>query len=493
MLNKSKNNIPVNLKEVIFITFVIYLMFATHFTSNLFYREYRSDMFDSLAKSFLQGEATVDPAAITDEAFVVNNKVYTNFGPFPALIRIIPNLLFPTLYGKWVGTSIFLAGILCVLGFLKLLFLCCKLNKETKREDKDNLFFLSFISFAFGTPVLFLISCSYMYHEARLWGLGWSIWAIYFFLKTFFVKYKLNKTILYFSFCASCAFLARETYGLCFIPLLGLLYFFYLKAKIKPSGLNKVKKYSLVSFKFLCLISPMIFSLAFHCWYNYARFNSIFTFVDHHYYMPYKYRPHVRSIDLATGSALDFRRLPYSTYKYLMFDKDCFSKEFPFVRFVKASKSNPNMMKLYKKYYHYTESIVPITMISIWIFFGSIIGLWNLFMYEKKYLLKIVPIVFLFPIITSFSHVNLTHRYSADMIPFLVFTYFFFPLYVFKLNLRDSELKKSFSIFKILCLFSIITTVLSTLSWNAYNNFGAPQEYVNQLHHFFKLANEFLY
>jgi hypothetical protein len=67
----------------------------------IFVKEVLGGAYDSQAEHFLHGDVDVDVGAIGHEAMIVNGKVRTYFGPFPAFLRIPLNFVYPAGHGKW--------------------------------------------------------------------------------------------------------------------------------------------------------------------------------------------------------------------------------------------------------------------------------------------------------------------------------------------------------------------------------------------------------
>src|ERR1051325_9640425 len=99
---------------------VVLWLFTTTGGRQVFVKEVLGDAYDSQAEHFLRGDVDVDVDAIGHEAMIVNGKVRMYFGPFPALLRIPLNFVYPPGHGKWSRISGFCAGIiaLCALAAL---------------------------------------------------------------------------------------------------------------------------------------------------------------------------------------------------------------------------------------------------------------------------------------------------------------------------------------------------------------------------------------
>src|SRR5262249_29664203 len=92
-------------------------LFTTTGGRQIFVKEVLGDAYDSQAEHFLRGDVDVDVDAIRHEAMIVNGKVRMYFGPFPALLRIPLNLVYPAGHGKWSRVSGFCAGVVGLFAF----------------------------------------------------------------------------------------------------------------------------------------------------------------------------------------------------------------------------------------------------------------------------------------------------------------------------------------------------------------------------------------
>jgi hypothetical protein len=97
-------------------------VFTTTGGRQIFVKEVLGGAYDSQAEHFLRGDVDVDEAAIGREAMIVNGKVRMYFGPFPALLRIPLNFIYPEGdMGKWSRISGFCAGVIALFAFAGLL------------------------------------------------------------------------------------------------------------------------------------------------------------------------------------------------------------------------------------------------------------------------------------------------------------------------------------------------------------------------------------
>src|SRR6266568_5457014 len=92
-------------------------LFTTTGGRQIFVKEVLGGAYDSQAEHFLRGDVDVDVEAIGHEAMIVNDHVRMYFGPFPALLRIPLNLVYPAGHGKWSRISGFCAGSISLFAF----------------------------------------------------------------------------------------------------------------------------------------------------------------------------------------------------------------------------------------------------------------------------------------------------------------------------------------------------------------------------------------
>ena len=84
-----------NLLPVTLVLTVVLWLFTMTGGRDIFVKEVLGGAYDSQAEHFLRGDVGVDSAAIGHETMNVNGKVRMYFGPFPALLRIPLNFIYP--------------------------------------------------------------------------------------------------------------------------------------------------------------------------------------------------------------------------------------------------------------------------------------------------------------------------------------------------------------------------------------------------------------
>ena len=161
--NQAPNLLPITLV----VTVVLWLFTMTG-GRDIFVKEVLGGAYDSQAEHFLRGDVDIDVDAIRHEATIVNDHVRMYFGPFPALLRIPLNFLYPAGHGKWSRISGFCAGAISLFAFAGLVRMALSSSPLPSRA-RNWLGNACLIVFAFGSPLLLLLGNLSIYDEAIIW------------------------------------------------------------------------------------------------------------------------------------------------------------------------------------------------------------------------------------------------------------------------------------------------------------------------------------
>jgi hypothetical protein len=147
---------------------VYYAFVLTDGTFNFFALESKGHVFDNMAVRLLQGDFTVDPAIIVNEAMIKDGKTYTYFGIFPALLRmpLLPLLDLENIYVSRL--SVFLALAISVIFQVKTWLHVNSSIPTTPFSHQAVLIVL--VSLFWSSPYVFLMSNASVYHEPILWA-----------------------------------------------------------------------------------------------------------------------------------------------------------------------------------------------------------------------------------------------------------------------------------------------------------------------------------
>ena len=377
---------------------VVLWVAATSGGSHLFVKEVLGDVFDSQAEHFLHGDAGIDLDAIRPEAMIVNGKIRTYFGPFPAFVRMPLNFVYGRARGLWSRFSGFCAGVVALFAFAGLV------------EDNLRLYTLStsarnclgnaaLVGFVFATPLLFLIGSLSVFNEADIWALAWSVSAIFFAVR---VQHsdgrRLTISLFGFGFSAAAALLSRVTFG---IPL--LLIAPVVAFHVRRAGWTRLA----------ALGAPLLGGLGFHLLLSYARFGN-FAGINYESYINGVHVEFVRRHGM-----FDLARVPYSFSEYFSLRPPVFRAHAPFVQVDRHLLPYPTLFSLPN-----TESYVSLTWSAAWLVLGALFGLGYLLRRTRSnWFQRAVAVALFVQFVLILCHFTLAQRYMTELLPFLVFCF----------------------------------------------------------------------
>jgi hypothetical protein len=410
----------------------------------IFVKEVLGGAYDSQAEHFLRGDVDVDVEAIGHEAMIVNDHVRMYFGPFPALLRIPLNFVYPAGHGKWSRISGFCAGVVALFSFAGLVCtaLCTSSLSARARNWVSN---ACVVGFALGSPLLLLLGNLSIYDEAIIWGLALSLAAIFFAYRSQQAKGNaLTRALLGFSLCAGGALLSRVTFGAPFIlitPILAL-------TLPRPKRITNLT----------ALVLPLGAALTFYIWLSYARFGSV-TGVNY-YINP------VHSEFAHKFGVFSLRRIPYSFADYFSLRFPSFQSDPPFLAADRHPYDYPSLFSN-----PFSEVYLPILWSSGWLVFGAVMGITCLVRRKGASLFERgTAVALLAQVFCILSYFLLAQRYATDFYPFLIFC-----LIVF-LSSGTPALLRSRDVLIGLVALSVVVNSLTTVSWLVDADQNVPPE-----------------
>jgi hypothetical protein len=432
-----------NLLPVTLVLSVVLWLFTMTGGRDIFVREVLGGAYDSQAEHFLRGDVGVDAAAIGHETMIVNGKVRMYFGPFPALLRIPLNFIYPAGYGKWSRISGFCAGVIALFAFAGLVKTALRSSALSARA-RNWLGNACVIGFALGSPLLLLLGNLSIYDEAIIWGLAWSVAALYFACRSRTTEgAALTCSLLAFSFCAGAALLSRATFGAPFVLIAPLL-------AIRLFHRQPIRNIT-------ALLLPLGAAVVFYLSLSYARFGD-FSGMN----MRYNVNPVQR--DFATKHGL-FRieRVPYSFADYFFLRSPKLQREAPFF---KANRKDYHHENLYVM--PFTETYSSLLWSSSWILLGAAIGVAMLLRPGgADGVDRAVAAIFFLQVLVILSFMGLAQRYLAEFFPFLTV--------VFLLFLRQGKIAFLLRYLLIgLVAASVVINSLTTVSWLVEADMNVP-------------------
>lgn len=410
-------------------------MFVTTGGRQIFVKEVLGGAYDSQAEHFLCGNVDVDVEAIGHEAMIVNGEVRMYFGPFPALLRIPLNFVYPAGHGKWSRISGFCAGVIALFAFAGLVRTALRSSPLSSRA-RNWLGNACVLGFAFGSPLLLLLGNLSIYDEAVIWGLALSLGAIFFAFHSRLVEGSaLTRALLGFSLCAGGALLSRVTFGAPFILIAP-----FLALRIRPE--NRITN-------LMALALPLGAALTFYVWLSYAKFGSL-AGVNFDYYI----NP-VHSEFAHKFGVFSPRRILNSFADYFSLRFPSLQREPPFLGADRHFYEHPS---LYSN--DFSEVYLPLPWCSGWLIFGAIMGITCLVRRNGADAFERGATVALFgQFLCILSYFLLAQRYAADLCPFLIFC-----LVIFLMS-GGVALNRSRYVMIGLIALSVVVNSLATVSW----------------------------
>jgi hypothetical protein len=416
---------------------VLFWIVATTGGRHLFLKEVLGEAYDSQAEHLLRGDPGVDVEAIRHEAIIVDGKVRMYFGPFPALLRIPLNLIYPGGRGTWSRISGFCAAVIALSAFTGLMSqsLRCSVLSFCWRKWLGN---ACVAGFALASPLLFLLGNLSIYNEAVIWGFGWSLAALFFAYRSRNAEgRRLTYSLLGFSFCAAGALLSRVTFGapmLLIAPLLAL----------GPPRINRLTRLA-------ALVLPLGAGLAFYLLLSYAKFGTLTG-------MSYKHSINPVHREFAQKYGIfNLRRVPYSFADYFSLRLPPIQAQPPFLRADRHAVPKSSFYSL-----PFSETYLSVPWCSSWLVLGGILGIAKVLRPNSSDAFERGAAIALFvEFICILSFFTLAQRYAVELYPFLILC-----LLAFLRASGATSLRTRYAIVGLVGL-SIVVNSLATASWIA--------------------------
>jgi hypothetical protein len=463
----TEGNRAPNLFPAVLVLGLFLWIFTTTGGQQIFVNEVLGRAYDSQAEHFLRGDVGVDWYAIKHEVLLVNGKARMYFGPFPAFLRIPLNYIYPSGRGHWSRISGFCAGMIALVAFAGLVRLALRSAPVSDRW-KNILGNVCLIGFALGSPLLLLLGNLSIYNEAIIWGLAWSLAALYFALRLREALFcsgsrvgcapeipqaarmppqdrALTLHLLGFSFCAAAALLSRATFGAPFLLIAPLLAFRLFRR-------NPIRN-------FAALFLPLGAAFLFYLFLTYARFGDFGG-------MPMRYsrNPEQREFALKYG-LFRFERIPYSFADYFVLRYPQLQRKPPFFKTDRQAYDHRTLYVM-----PFTETYSSLLWCSSWILLGGVIGAAMLLRPTGSTGVdRAIVAAFLLQCLVILSFMGLAQRYLAEFFPFLVFAFFLF------LRQGNAAFRVRY-LFVALVAASVVINALTTVSWLVDDDLNVPRE-----------------
>ncbi|MDH3324216.1 MAG: hypothetical protein OEL89_01105 [Candidatus Peregrinibacteria bacterium] len=443
------------------------LMLTNNFSAPFFSMRLFGTLYANMWENLLNWNFTIDPKYCHSECFINFEKkaFIAYFGLMPAFFR---GLFAPFLDIYKVGLS----NLGMVLGFIiSFSFLTGTLKKLGLLKNKLGYFLL--VALVFSSPITFLFTWGWIYHEVILWGFVWTMISLSIFLSWTLGKKReqnlLNGTLL--GLAVGLAVLSRPSSALTVLIPYAIL------CAISFTEFLKTKKGS-----FKKLLPGTV--LALFCAFlviagNVEKWGEPFTFVrmDRHVQL----MKNVRGEAIVEHGHSNLNRVPHALLYYFVPSGDNFKAEFPFVRL----DEKLDIMNSAPHFDYIEGSRLPMILSSLYLFVFGILGLWHFRKLPKKGWLGTVLVGGTFTLITLSSIYCVALRYSADLTAFLIFANILFLLAV-----KEKKVKLPKYLPQILIIFSILLSVAMVLVYKSWVWDVPPKTRLNIMNFFNEKVEE---
>jgi hypothetical protein len=366
------------------------------------------------------------------------------------------NYFYPKGRGHWSRISGFCAGIIALAAFTGLVKRALR-SAQMSQRWRTWIGNICLVGFALASPMLLFLADVSIYHEAILWGLTWSIAALYFLGRS---RRRdgaaLTRSLLAFSLCAAAALFSRVTFG---APLFLIAPFLAISLLVRK---NRIRNLA-------ALLLPLAAAGVCHLWLNYAKFGDFAgTGIQYHT------NPVQREFALKHG-LFRLERVPASLADYVFLRRPIRQPLAPYLKTSQAWYSHPDLYVM-----PFTETYSSLIWCSSWIVFGALIGIGFLFWPGRSdWLERVTAIILLAQIISICSFMGLAQRYIAEFFPFLIFCFVLF--------LRNGgPVRRSSVPILLLAVASIVINSLSTIGWVVEVDANTPLDVRTRWTHFLR-------
>ncbi|HWE03717.1 MAG TPA: hypothetical protein VG326_15030 [Tepidisphaeraceae bacterium] len=316
--------------------------FATAGDGHLFYREYFCGFYDAQARSILHGRLDVPSKAIGFEAFDHAGKTYGYFGVTPALLRVPLVMAFAHMDGRWSRTMMLIAAAINLVCAYRLV-LYLKPSHRIETDTEKILTCLFVLCAGIGSTTVFLVSRTYVYHEAIMWGATFAL-----LFTDRLLAYLAAPSLSVLATVGACAFLsfhARATAGagtllaMCMLTLVLIVRASRNQPSNPPShspggvlGLNTVRRPGVHA---MLAAGIVIITIGGYFAINYAKFET-FQGVPVRLYRMYTTNP--RRMKITGGRQFHVENIPTGLASYFCGNALSFGPEFPWVYMVERAR-----------------------------------------------------------------------------------------------------------------------------------------------------------
>jgi hypothetical protein len=208
---------------------VIFAWFVTLGRLDFFARAPLADIFDTQARSILDGRLHAGTNAYGFETFIVDGRGYTYFGVFPSLLRMPVMLVTDSYDGRFTAASMLLGYVVAMVSVALIIVRIRRLARpEAEWTTRALVFAAALLALVgLGSNIFFLASATRVYYEAAMWGAA-GVLVSFAAALGFLLDPTRRRRILWAGLGAAVAWLSRGSVGLAPSIVLGLFGLTYL-------------------------------------------------------------------------------------------------------------------------------------------------------------------------------------------------------------------------------------------------------------------------
>jgi hypothetical protein len=215
-------------------------------------------------------------------------------------------------------------------------------------------------------------------------------------------------------------------------------------------------------------LGPAVLAGLFQLWYNHARFGSVWESLD--FKATYVHPEEI-------GGVVNLARVPSTLLNYFGLTSASFFPIPPYFQLAPVRYLDDAI------FFGWKEQTLSLTLGSSWLVIGAALGVVALMRRWRPWE-TLVALAFLPEVALIATFYFVTQRYSADLLPLLVFL---FSVFLIETRQRGRPAGRFAWFLLGLAVFSSVVTVASTLEWNLWDNGDAPVEYKVRLAHLLAL------
>jgi len=420
--------------------------------------------YDYQALSLLHGHLDVPENALSGESFFYGGKCYGYFGPTPALLRL-PLMLFGVGIGVLSRGMMVLEYIACLAAIYAVLKEATRMRRGTAAKSSVWTMVNFAMAGALGSTLFYLSSRAYIYHEAILCGAAFALWSAYCTLR--YLDQPGSGWWIGAIACGTLSVHARPPTGLFALAFVGavaatnVMRIVLRRTSRTEPGAPVVR--GTIGRHLLIGIGSILGVLSFNGL-SYLKFHTIEG-------CPLRYNVQYNANRLARidGKQFHTSNLKFGLDSYVLQPSVKFTSDFPYIA---TNGPSPNAYSGAKIDMAEPMAGLPYAMPALSLLAAlSLVGCWRSTVSGKLAVatawFAVVPTA-----IAMFAAIAVSHRYTADFVPFLVVAAAFGILAIEPLSGALGMLIKS--AVTLLCLWSVIVTLALTVRFQGEGVWGTP-------------------